>query len=351
MSKRKKRALLTLPSHVHRVRVKGRDYYYYQPFRGTGQQAQRHKLPGRPQEPEFWEAYHTLAGNAPSRAPAKTFDAAIAAYKQSPEFKEKRERTRVEYARHLAIISKAWGGLQLRGLKPAHVLKLRDGMADTPAKANHLIRVLSLLISWSIPRDFCDYNPCSGIKKLRIGAGYEPWPSDAIELLRSLARPEIWWACALGLYTGQRQSDVLTMKWSDMNAGEIRVQQEKTGRRLWIPVHATLRDELERIERRGPFIATNGNGRPWTQSGFRASWRRELAKPQFAAIARRGLVFHGLRKSSVVFLLEAGCTDAQVAAITGQSRQMVEHYALMVNQRRLAREGIFKWEGQGNGRE
>jgi hypothetical protein len=48
-------------------------------------------------------------------------------------------------------------------------------------------------------------------------------------------------------------------------------------------------------------------------------------------------VFPGLRNSDVVFLLEAGYTDAEVCAITGQSRQMVEHYALQANQRKLAR--------------
>jgi transposase len=51
-----------------------------------------------------------------------------------------------------------------------------------------------------------------------------------------------------------------------------------------------------------------------------------------------------LRKSAVVFLLEAGCTDAEVAAITGQSRDMVEHYARQVNQKRLAAAAILKWE-------
>jgi len=58
----------------------------------------------------------------------------------------------------------------------------------------------------------------------------------------------------------------------------------------------------------------------------------------------RGLVFHGLRKSAVVFLLEAGCTDAEVSAITGQSRQMVEHYAREVNQNKLAAAAVLKWE-------
>jgi hypothetical protein len=45
-----------------------------------------------------------------------------------------------------------------------------------------------------------------------------------------------------------------------------------------------------------------------------------------------------------VTLLESGCTDAEVAAITGQSRDMVEHYAKQVNQQRLAAAAILKWE-------
>lgn len=55
-------------------------------------------------------------------------------------------------------------------------------------------------------------------------------------------------------------------------------------------------------------------------------------------------MFHGLRKSAVVTLLEAGCTAAEVAAITGQSMQMVEHYARQVNQKKLAAAAILEWE-------
>ena len=58
----------------------------------------------------------------------------------------------------------------------------------------------------------------------------------------------------------------------------------------------------------------------------------------------RRLVFHGLRKSAVVTLLEAGATDAEVSAITGQTREMVAHYSRQVNQRRLAAAAILKWE-------
>jgi len=45
-----------------------------------------------------------------------------------------------------------------------------------------------------------------------------------------------------------------------------------------------------------------------------------------------------------LMLLEVGCTTAEVQAITGQSIEMVEHYARQVNQRKLAASAILKWE-------
>jgi hypothetical protein len=62
----------------------------------------------------------------------------------------------------------------------------------------------------------------------------------------------------------------------------------------------------------------------------------------FSPLKRRRRVFHGFRKSVVVFLLEAGCSDAEAAAITGQSRQMLEHYSRQVNQQKLARAAVLK---------
>src|SRR5262245_25550124 len=72
-----------------------------------------------------------------------------------------------------------------------------------------------------------------------------------------------------------------------------------------------------------------------------------MAEKMMEPLRKKELVFHGFRKSAVVFLLEAGCTDAEVSAITGQSREMVAHYARQVNQRRLAASAVLKWEADG----
>ena len=53
---------------------------------------------------------------------------------------------------------------------------------------------------------------------------------------------------------------------------------------------------------------------------------------------------HGLRKNAVNALLEAGCTIAEVSAITGQTHQVVEHYAAQVNRRKLGKSAIVKFE-------
>lgn len=59
-----------------------------------------------------------------------------------------------------------------------------------------------------------------------------------------------------------------------------------------------------------------------------------------------GLVFHGLRKTAVITLLEVGYTDAEVASITVQSRRMIVHYARKVSQQKLARAAMGKWQGE-----
>ena len=213
------------------------------------------------------------------------------------------------------------------------------------------------MISWSVPRGWRTDNPCLLVPKLRGGEGYEPWPWEIIQLARMHLRRELWFALALALYTGQRLGDVLAMRWDCLLGNMIIVVQEKTRRRLAIPIHSELGAVLAEIPRSAVTILTTSAGRPWTKDGFSSSWQKAFDEPRavngepspwpLAPIRSEKLVFHGLRKSAVVFLLEAGCSDAEVSSITGQSRQMVEHYGRQVSQKKLAAAAILKWERAG----
>lgn len=339
---------------MHAVKARGRDYYYFHQRRGTRAAAERVPLPGRPFDGDgmpdaaWWARYRELAaGDSPDDAiKPGSFAALVKAYRDSPEWKALSEKSREGRERDLVRIERMWGRLAVAGLESRHVLELRDAFASTPGAANNLLRSVSALISWSMPRGWREHNPCSQVKKLKIGAGYAPWSWDHIALFRTHARREMWQAAALALYSGQRLGDVLKMRWDEIDGQLIGVTiiQNKTAKKLWVATHRDLKELLATIPRRAPEILTSTKGAAWTTDGFKASWAEQMKRKELASLKEAGCVFHGLRKSAVVFLLEAGCTDAEVAAITGQSRDMVEHYARQVNQKRLAAAAILKWE-------
>lgn len=339
--------MVALPEHVHRVMARGKPYYYYHPNRNSKIPGQRVRLPNDPESAEFWQAYERLAGKPfqpQITARNGTFDALIDAYRASPEYSRKAKGTRENQDRDLKLIGEIWGERLVKGLRPRHALELRDAFADKPRKADHLISTLSGLIGWGVPRDYAESNPCREIGKLYRGEGYAAWEWNDIVYAREQLKSHLWQAGALALYTGQRQGDVLAMNWNMIAAGEIYVTQQKTKKPLRIPLHRDLQLILEAIPKDSVRILTNSRGQPWTVTGFKSSWRKEMNQPAFKAFRERGLVFHGLRKSAVCMLIEAGCDVPEVAAITGQSWRMVEHYAVMVNQRKLARSAVLKWE-------
>lgn len=351
---RPRKPSITLPPHVHRTVSRGKEYFTYQYKRGTRQAGPRTKLP-HPADEGFLAAVRKAAGAAALVPAAGTFEALIEAYQASPEWRELSAASQRDYGRYLAEVKRMWGDFRVAELDPSDVLALRDKKSNTPAAANYLVRVLSLLISWGIPRGYRSDNPCEHVRKLKIGDGWEAWPWEAIELIERQGPPWMWHAAVLALYTGQRQADVLSMTRAKIRNGLIEVKQEKTGRELVIPAHQKLLAVLATMKSDSVQILTNTRGLPWTQNGFRASWNGVLEPPQqkwgvlphphpLWPIKRAGLVFHGLRKSAVVMLLEVGCTTAEVQAITGQSMQMVEHYAKQVNQKKLAASAILKWE-------
>ena len=105
-------------------------------------------------------------------------------------------------------------------------------------------------------------------------------------------------------------------------------------------MHRDLGLVLAGVPRRAVTILTTSRGTPWTKDGIRASWQTLMRRLAFGD----RLVFHGLRKSAVNTLLEAGCAPAEVSAITGQTMQTVEHYAKGVDRTKLASAAILKWE-------
>jgi len=143
------------------------------------------------------------------------------------------------------------------------------------------------------------------------------------------------------LYTGQRRSDVVKMRWSQFDGDVIEVVQRKTSEYVPIPCHHRLRSILSVLPRRNDFILTGEQGRP-----YKADTLTVMVCRQLHAIGIKGYTVHGLRKNAAQALAEAGCTISEIMAITGhRSPAMAMHYAKRAEKKHLARAAINKREG------
>jgi len=106
----------------------------------------------------------------------------------------------------------------------------------------------------------------------------------------------------------------LRLPWSAYDGTHIRLRQSKTGARVVIPVGAPLKAALDAAAKRSPIILTSRAGKPWTSHGFRASW--SIARTKAGIV---GVTFNDLRGTAVTRLAIAGCTEAEIATITGHS--------------------------------
>jgi integrase len=334
-----------LPLFVERNHVKGRTYLYFRKDKGP-----RTRLPNDPTSEEFATAYRALLLGEPVparpalvRSPHGTISWLIASYMKSADFINLRETSKAGYRSRLETIRNDHGHREVVGLTRKRIIKLLEPYADRPGAALDTLKKLRILIKHAIDIEILKIDPSAGIKRPKIKR-IRSWTEAEIETFRqrwplgSLQRL----AFELFLGTGQRRSDVVRMTWSQITPdNKIHVHQQKTGRRLVIPLHMDTIEALLAVKRRHVSILTTAFGKPFTVDGF-SQWLRQ-------AISAAGLPLdcqpHGLRKAAGRRLAEAGASTKEVMAILGHTTlSEAERYIEEADQVRLAEGAVIKLE-------
>lgn len=319
--------------------------------RKVGQKDTYHRLPAL-DDPDFRTEYGRLAAGSTVSRPEVipgSLHALVIDYRASSEYTNiEAADTKANYARYLDMIVAEHGHRSVKGVTPTKVRKMRDAYADKPGKANNWLSVFKTLMAWGSQNDWRGDNPASGIKPLKIGE-YEPWPVDLLQVCFAVATPMTRLLLAIGLCTGQRNSDVIRMQYGWITDNIMSFRQQKTKVEVSIPVHPLLWDELARLPRKSVTLAYDRSGKPFGTTGAVQSRIRDLmAQPEVEAvvedlIARESVppgttfVFHGLRKNACCYLLEMGESDASIGAMLGMSPKMVRHYGKRARALMIAR--------------
>jgi integrase len=276
-------------------------------------------LCGKPGTPEFISSYNE-AITRKVVPPQGVLLRILQGYQASGEFLNRAERTRADYIKHIRAIEKKFGDFPLSALTDRRTrgifMAWRDQVAlKSRRQADYAWQVLALILSWALDRGLILANPCTrGGRLYRANRADKIWTQDDEAAFLRSAPAHFHLPLLLALWTGQRQGDLLRLSWSAYDGTRIRLKQSKGGARVVIPVGAPLKAALAAAKKYGPIMLTNKAGRPWTSHGFQASWRMAARK---AGIV--GITFHDLRGTAVTRLAIAGCTEAEIATITGHS--------------------------------
>jgi integrase len=129
--------------------------------------------------------------------------------------------------------------------------------------------------------------------------------------------------------TGLGPEDALSLPRSFFKDNEIATRRSKTGEPVYWPCPAPLLDIIADSPAHDAIkLCANSYGRPWTGSGFRASWRTVRTKLERKGAIGPGLTLYGLRHTVAVILREIGCDERTIADALGQETiEMARHYA------------------------
>lgn len=329
--------------YIKRVRARGREYLYFDTGAEKDGKAIYKRLPD-PKSREFGGAYAALLGHRNRRAGIKaqlSVKALIRLYENSPEYRKLAKNSQRLYAHHLAKVEHEMGSAPAAKVESRDVALMMAKLGDKPATANLVLAVVGAVYSWArdATRQFVPgtCNPTCDVKQMEVGE-HKPWPEHILQAALESDNDRVRLATHLLYYTAQRIGDVVNMRWTDIRDGVLYIRQQKTGKDLRIHIHSKLAAELAKAPKRAITILTTVEGHSISPQPIR------IALKKHCAAMGLDLVPHGLRKNAVIALLEAGCSVAETASISGQSFQMVEYYAKLRDQGKLSAAAVLKWE-------
>lgn len=270
-------------------------------------------------------------------------------------FKALAPTSQVNYRRALDTIRERAGGDWMKDVTAHGLRGFRNKLTADGLATSQIDEVRTLWsVLWTFASEFLQpmplelgKNPVGDILRTHgKSKHHKRWPLPVIQKVIEVNNDVMKLAITLLLYTGQREIDVIKMRWTDYqprgNRWMIQVVQQKTGTKVWIPAHPKLMALLDVTPRINEYILNTTRLTPFTRtSSISGTIRNALKNAGFAGDGYSG---HGLRTAAACELMECIGDIYMVASITGhKDLKVLQGYLAEVNQEKLALKAIDRW--------
>lgn len=234
-------------------------------------------------------------------------------------------------------------------IRPSLIQAFLDRFIQNPSSQAVAYAAIKQLEGWAIVRDRLPRAITTGCEVEDFDGGHIPWTNEQVAIGERYAPQHLSRIITMACNTGQRGSDIVRMRWTDIEnyngRSGILVTQKKTNNVTWVPFTQGLSEAMARWERRPGFIFLRGDGMPWAErKELSKAWERERDSNADLAPLRdipfkgklKDLVLHGLRGTACVRLLRAGANTRQISDMIGMSEEMVRRYTRFSEQKQNA---------------
>jgi integrase len=302
------------------------------------------RLTGTPGSPEFIASYNDAmkSGHDPKMKCLKDL---INKYTSSPKFDRLKDNSKYSNLGRFRQIQEKLGDLPLSAFGDPKIIDVlddwREAVAiDTPASANGQWDQLSAMLKWAVRRSLVKTNPCVGAGANYRGSRVDKiWSEPQVAKFVAGAPSHMVIAFMLALWTGQREGDLVDLRWSQYDGDlitvtQIKQQRGQPRRTVVIPVMGQFKEYLDGIEqaagvvglsveeRQEKHVVLNVYGQPWASA---ASFSGAFGRFTHDVVGIEDRTFHDLRGTAITRLARAECTVPQIATITGHSLKTVQN--------------------------
>lgn len=210
-------------------------------------------------------------------------------------------RTARDYLRHVGHLKRLFGDRVAEELRPKDFGPFLNVQGRGRTNRVRQLAVLSAAFTEAVSTWYwIERNVLRDVKRPKSKPRDRLVTEEEFAAVKASAPLRVRLAMELAVITGQRQGDILNMKWADIKAGALHIYQSKTGKRLAIELTPDLKKVLGRCwmlpnggKDGGAYLLTRTMGGRFTSEGFRARWQETINR--YCRLGGKRFTFHDLR--------------------------------------------------------
>lgn len=187
------------------------------------------------------------------------------------------------YKSAVKALAKIFADFEPHEVTARDVLAMMHHFRKTPSRANLFRAVLSNVLDYGFMENSVERNVAKDVKPFKMKAR-DRYLSDAeFKAVRAAARPVLQSMMDLLYLTGQRISDIIAIKHSDLTDDGIAFKQKKTAHRMIVAWSSELRVAVAEAKKtstniKGMTLYSNRKGKQWSYSSINKMWLEAVRK-------------------------------------------------------------------------